>query len=128
MDSSWIKIEDLTDLLMEKSGLDMKDLAKTIGISRVTLTKWKSGIVRRINTKPRNTLATALKSQNWGFRIGSFRGSEIEILFDNPPIQPDQEKMELQNQIDHLQHLLNKTLSENFVLKEKIEKYEGTKQ
>lgn len=125
MRSEWIKIEALPDLLLEKSGMDLTELAKTIGISRVTLTKWKSGLVKRINTKPRNILATALKSHSWGFRIGSFKGQNIEIIYDNSPIQPDHEKQLMQQEINHLQNLLNKTLSENFVLKEKLEKYEG---
>lgn len=127
MENRVIKIEDLTDLLAQKSGMDLTELSIALGITRATLNNWKRGSVNKINYKVREKLARALDKHNWGFHINKFVGNNIEIIYQNHQTESADDISSLYVKIDSLQNLLSKVLSENFVLKEKIEKYEGKK-
>jgi len=122
-----VKIEDLPDLLSMKSGLNLTELAREIGMTTATLHNWKNGSVNKIAYSLREKLAIALDKNKWGFHINKFVGDNLEIIYENSPIEPIEEISYLHGKIDTLQGLINKLVSENFVLREKIEKYEVKK-
>jgi len=127
METRRIKIGDLPDLLARNSGLNLTELATEIDITTATLHNWKNGSVNKINYNVRDKLAKALDKNKWGFRINKFIGSDLEIDYDNSPIDTIEEISYLHNKIDVLQDLVNKLIKDNFVMKEKIEKYEVKK-
>ena len=43
MDARQLKLDQLVNLLIQKSGLSMEKLAEAIGVSRQTLSNWRSG-------------------------------------------------------------------------------------
>lgn len=105
----------------------MSDLAEEIGISRATLNNWKRGSVNKINYTAREKLAKALEKNQWGFRINKFIGSDLEIFYMDSPVTVDAEISYLNDKVETLQGLINKLISENFTLREKLEKYEVKK-
>ena len=127
METRRVKIEDLPDLLSMKSGLNLTELAREIGMTTATLHNWKNGSVNKIAYSLREKLAIALDKNKWGFHINKFVGDNLEIIYENSPIEPIEEISYLHGKIDTLQGLINKLVSENFVLREKIEKYEVKK-
>lgn len=127
METRRIKIEDLPDLLSMKSGLNLTKLSKELGVTQATLNNWKSGLVKNISYDTREKLAKALEKNQWGFRINKFIGSDLEIFYVDSPVTVDAEISYLNDKVATLQGLINKLISENFTLKEKLENYEVKK-
>lgn len=127
MASRWIKIEELPELIREFSKLNYKEIAKILGVTQQTLNNWKSGNVDDLKPESRNKLAIAINKNQWGFRVGEYQGGKMEIIYNLPEDNTDERILELQVEKQKLQGLINKLLDENFVLKEKVEKYESNK-
>ena len=127
METRRIKIGDLPDLLAKNSGLNLTELAEEIDITTATLHNWKNGSVNKINYSVRDKLARALDKNKWGFRINKFIGDTLEVIYDSNPVDPTEEISYLHGKIDTLQSLINKLVNDNFILREKIEKYEVKK-
>lgn len=127
MASRWIKIEELPELIREFSKLNYKEIAKVLGVTQQTLNNWKSGNVDDLKPESRNKLAIAINKNQWGFRVGEYQGGKMEIIYNLPEDNTDERILELQVEKQKLQGLINKLLDENFVLKEKVEKYESNK-
>jgi len=127
METRRIKIEDLPELLLLKSRLNQEELSKEIGITPATLNNWRKGNVAKIGNEVKGKLARALDKNKWGFHISKFAGDNVEIIYENSPIEPIEEISYLHNKIDTLQDLVNKLVKDNFVMKEKLEQYEVKK-
>jgi DNA-binding Xre family transcriptional regulator len=127
METRRIKIGDLPDLLAKNSGLNLTELAEEIDITTATLHNWKNGSVNKINYSVRDKLARALDKNKWGFRINKFIGDTLEVIYDSNPVDPTEEISYLHGKIDSLQGLINKLVNDNFILREKLEKYEVKK-
>lgn len=113
-----VEIEELIPILRQVGGFSSEEeLAKALGVSRVTFNAWKKGSVN-MNAKTEHKLRAAMsKNKNWGIQLGKVSGSRIEIIQNSPDDKLDQEK-------DIVYELLIKEIK---TLREELTKYKTKK-
>lgn len=114
------------NLLVEKSGLNLTELAERIGISVGTLHNWKSESVDKIDYKIRGKLAQAIDKNNWGFTIKEFAGNKIIVVTKETMIRNFADESIIKEN-DELKDTVYKLTKELFKLQEKIQQYEVKK-
>lgn len=113
-----VEIEELIPILRQVGGFESEeDLAKALGISRVTFNAWRKGSVN-MNAKTEHKLRAAMsKNKNWGIQLGKVNGSRIEIIQHSSDDKADREK-------DIVYELLIKEIK---TLREELVKYKSNK-
>lgn len=123
-----MQLKDFVDFLVFKSGMNISELAKELNISRQTLSNWRNGRIKKIDTETSTKLEGAMRRNQWGIRLGSVTRSSIEIINTT-----DQAKADVQKQVSdkvladdiikyQISYIKNLEL-ENLKLKEELEKY-----
>lgn len=129
MDVQRLKLDQLVNLLIQKSGLSMGELAGLIGVSRQTLSNWRSGRIQILDPRTQSKIDKALsKNKDWGIKLGNISHAHIEIINSsdnsaatNKSPQTDSEMRDLviKYQNDHIKRLEDEIL----ILKEQVEHY-----
>lgn len=113
-----LDLQGLANLLYEVSGLDVEELSRVMGISKVAINDWRRGKTQKLKPKTIHKLGDALKKNNWGISLGNIRGSKIEIIQNTKDGNNDAGEKDI---------VIYKLIKENFRLKEDLEKIKSKK-
>lgn len=131
MDVQRLKLDQLVNLLIQKSGLSMGELAGLIGVSRQTLSNWRSGRIEVLDPRTQSKIDKALsRNKEWGIKLGNISHAHIEIInssdnsaTSNKSPHTDNELRDLvfKYQQDHIKRLEDEIM----MLKEQVEQYKS---
>lgn len=121
-----LNLEEFVNFLIFKSGLNLSDLANELGVTRQTLSNWRSGKISKIDPDTITKLQEAMRRNHWGIRLGSISRSTIEIVNTT-----DSAKAEVKNSDSLLREdvikyqikYIEKLEAEILTLREQLEKY-----
>lgn len=126
-----MNLEEFVNLLIFKSGLNLSELADELGVTRQTLSNWRSGKISKIDPDTITKLQEAMRRNHWGIRLGSISRSTIEIIntsdqasaVNKSTQQTDKEMQDniIKYQIKHIERLE----AEIMLLKERLASYEA---